>query len=337
MTYDGSEEKKNRRFRRISAILVSAAVLILAFFLILILFRVETVEVSGNHHISEEELESQLFKGPMSGNSLFLRLFRHHPHLKEEPFVDGITIDYVDRHTVRVTVKEKALVGYVSYQGAYWYFDAEGKILVQSDRPESGDEDLVLSEEENPGADDGIEPAGKEAGTGSAKKTEAENDDLAESQENDDNAGSDGETDTASYVSLGDSDDEKTDAGESASSSGTVEPYYIPLVKGLSVTQPKVGEVLKVPKTWVFDALKSVTEIINKHDIDPDYVRFAEDGTVSLVVGSVTVKLGSDNHLEDKLEEMAAILPKTEGLSGILHLENFDGTQKRIIFDKSDS
>ena len=249
-----------KRKKKATILLSVLAAVIVTFLLLILLFRVKNVDVTGNHHISDEEIESRLIGGPLTGNTIFMSLFMRHPDFSDNAFVERVSVKYVDRNSLRIEVEEKPLIGYVAAEGSYWYFNQNGEVLVNSSVPEAGDE-------------------------------------------------------------------------EAAQDTGTVEPYYIPLIKGLSVTEPVLGEVLPVSDPSVFSALGSLTEIINKRDIDPAYVTFNTDGTMTMMVGSIEVLLGEDEHLEEKLEELSGILPEAEGLSGTLHLENFDGSQKRIILD----
>ena len=84
----------------------------------------------------------------------------------------------------------------------------------------------------------------------------------------------------------------------------------------------------------MFSMLSSLKNIVNKNNIIPDAVMFDENGNLLLTYGEAQVNLGSGSYLEARLEELTGILPSLSGLSGILHLENYDGSQNRLIFDK---
>ena len=52
------------------------------------------------------------------------------------------------------------------------------------------------------------------------------------------------------------------------------------------------------------------------------------------MMGRVTVLLGKDIYMEEKLSELKDLLPNLDGLSGTLHLEEYDSTKDSIIFTK---
>ena len=44
------------------------------------------------------------------------------------------------------------------------------------------------------------------------------------------------------------------------------------------------------------------------------------------------MRLGADTDLEEKMTRVAAILPELEGMSGVLHLEDFTEDTQNIVF-----
>ena len=54
---------------------------------------------------------------------------------------------------------------------------------------------------------------------------------------------------------------------------------------------------------------------------------------MSLHYGDITVNLGQDQLLEEKMARTAAILPGLEGYKGTLHLETFTTDTENIVFD----
>ena len=75
--------------------------------------------------------------------------------------------------------------------------------------------------------------------------------------------------------------------------------------------------------------------MINKYSISPDAVEFDEEMNISLVYDGVTVNLGPDKLMEEKLSRVAAILPSIEGKQGILHMEDYDGSSDNIVFSQT--
>lgn len=94
-------------------------------------FRVTAVLVEGNVHYSTTQIEELVMDSDFSTNSIFLSMQYHNKSITDVPFVERIDVSVVDRNTVKITVYEKALAGYVQYLGSYMYFDKDG-IIVES-------------------------------------------------------------------------------------------------------------------------------------------------------------------------------------------------------------
>lgn len=94
-------------------------------------FRITAVEVEGNAHYGTEQIKEMVMSSKFSDNSVFLSLQYHNKSITDVPFVERIDVSVVDRNTVKITVYEKALAGYVQYLGSYMYFDKDG-IIVES-------------------------------------------------------------------------------------------------------------------------------------------------------------------------------------------------------------
>lgn len=111
----------------------------------------------------------------------------------------------------------------------------------------------------------------------------------------------------------------------------------IPIAEGLTFdTAPVWDEKLPVDSAAPIEILTSVRENIAGGLAQPDKAVFSDDGTVSLVYGDVTILLGDGTNLNLRLEKLAKIIDTLEdgNFSGTLHLENYDGTQTGIIFDR---
>ena len=94
-------------------------------------FKVTSVLVEGNVHYSTTQIQELVMDSDLSTNSIFLSMQYHNKSITDVPFVERIDVSVVDRNTVKITVYEKALAGYVQYLGNYMYFDKDG-IIVES-------------------------------------------------------------------------------------------------------------------------------------------------------------------------------------------------------------
>ncbi|MCR4746304.1 MAG: FtsQ-type POTRA domain-containing protein [Lachnospiraceae bacterium] len=112
----------------------------------------------------------------------------------------------------------------------------------------------------------------------------------------------------------------------------------IPVVKGLKFEQCVMGELLPVSDTDVFKEILSLTQLLNKYSIVCDGIYFPADGTITLYFDKARVYIGTMDNIDEKMIKLQYIVPKLEGLSGVLHLENYDGENKDeyITFETED-
>lgn len=117
----------------IKCVLIAAVLLLIAGGVIWFLnaFRITSVMVEGNIHYSTDQITDMVMNSDFSNNSVFLSMQYHNKSITDVPFVERIDVSVVDRQTVKITVYEKALAGYVQYLGSYMYFDKDG-IVVES-------------------------------------------------------------------------------------------------------------------------------------------------------------------------------------------------------------
>lgn len=108
----------------------------------------------------------------------------------------------------------------------------------------------------------------------------------------------------------------------------------VPLLEGLEFEEPSLNKMLKVTDESIYNSLLNLTLLLKKYEISIDKILFKQDGTLSIQMGDIQVMLGNSDNMEDKITELANLLPQLENLKGILHLENYDSTKDSIIFTK---
>lgn len=108
----------------------------------------------------------------------------------------------------------------------------------------------------------------------------------------------------------------------------------IPFVTGLSYDHVVLHEPLPVKKSSVFMTILSVTQLLGKYDIETDRIAFDSEGRITLYFGNARVSLGTDDYIDEKINEMHLLLPKLQGYSGTLHMENYVGEEVNFSFDK---
>lgn len=101
-------------------------------------YTITTVYVEGNIHYTNEEIMEMVMGGRYGNNSLFLSMKYRDKGIDNVPFIQTMDVSIEARDTVRITVYEKALAGYVSYLGRYVYFDKDGIVVETSEEKTAG-------------------------------------------------------------------------------------------------------------------------------------------------------------------------------------------------------
>lgn len=107
-------------------------------FYILNNYKVTTVHVDGSVHYTNEEIMEMVMGGRFGDNSLFLSLKYRDKGIEGVPFIETMDVDIEAKDTIRITVYEKALAGYVKYLGRYVYFDKDGIVVETSQEETAG-------------------------------------------------------------------------------------------------------------------------------------------------------------------------------------------------------
>lgn len=114
------------------AIVLVLAVVLGAGYYIVNTYTVSTVYVEGNVHYTDDEIKAIVMDGPLGNNSLYLSMKYENRGIEGVPFVDVMDVSILAPDTVRITVYEKVLTGYVKYLGTYLYFDKDGYVVESS-------------------------------------------------------------------------------------------------------------------------------------------------------------------------------------------------------------
>ena len=133
------------RFNRSKRIGIVAGICILlltllfgGYFYIVKNYTITTVYVEGNIHYTNEEIMDMVMGGRYGDNSLFLSLKYRDKGIDNIPFIQTMDVSIEAKDTVRITVYEKALAGYVFYLGRYVYFDKDGIVVETSEEKTAG-------------------------------------------------------------------------------------------------------------------------------------------------------------------------------------------------------
>ncbi len=100
----------------------------------------------------------------------------------------------------------------------------------------------------------------------------------------------------------------------------------VPLISGLHFDYIVLYKPLPVENETTFTQILNLTQLIARYAIDVDRIYFDSRMNATLHIGNIRVLLGSNENMEYKIAELDGMLPQLEGLSGVLHLENYDLT-----------
>lgn len=223
----------------------SAAITVLAaviFFFVF--FQVNTVEIMGSEHYSEDELKEKILKGPLTSNSVLAPLFYAKDAAEDLPYIESFNVRRSGRNKLIISVKEKNVVGCIPYLDSYVYFDRNGYFV------------------------------------------------------------------------------------EGSKTRDTKVAFF----DGIQVKKVVMEEKLPI-KEMVLNTATALSTIFSKNDMVPDHILFDDDYEISLMYGDITVQLGKDQYLEDKMTRAIAILPELSGQKGILHMESISRSSKVVTFE----
>lgn len=123
---------KKRRTIKVLLFLVFVLVITAGVYYLISHYEVKNVYVDGNVHYTSNEIKEMVMEGPLGDNSLYLSFKYKNKGLEDIPFVDTVNVDILSPDTIRITVYEKALAGFVEYLGKYMYFDKDGTVIESS-------------------------------------------------------------------------------------------------------------------------------------------------------------------------------------------------------------
>ena len=130
---------KEKRIAVLSVLICSfLAICITGYIYVMENYTIQTVYVEGNIHYTNEEIMDMVMEGRYGHNSLFLSLKYRDKGIKGIPFIETMDVTIEARDTVRITVYEKAIAGYVAYLGRYMYFDKDGIVVETSEERTPG-------------------------------------------------------------------------------------------------------------------------------------------------------------------------------------------------------
>ncbi len=104
-------------------------------------------------------------------------------------------------------------------------------------------------------------------------------------------------------------------------------------VTGLSFGYVVLNEPLPVENNTIFKQILTITQLLEKYQLAADKIFFDSAYHLTLYFDGVKVTLGSGEDLDEKIMKLQYILPKLEGKSGTLPMENYTEDTKNISFN----
>ncbi|MDE5965688.1 MAG: hypothetical protein K2G89_02520 [Lachnospiraceae bacterium] len=130
---NGEVKKKGVLAKTLKGILIFFGSLIvllaIAAGVVLTQFKLDTLQVTGNIHYTEEEIREIVKEHGYIENTLVLYWMNKLNPIGDIPFVDKLDIEYISNHVVTVTIYEKSIAGCMEYMNRYIYFDKDGIVL----------------------------------------------------------------------------------------------------------------------------------------------------------------------------------------------------------------
>ncbi len=101
-------------------------------------YTVTDVQVEGNEHYSDEEIEAMVLDGKFGNSTLYYYFKYRNQSIEDVPFIEKMEVELKSSDTLVIHVYEKAIAGYVEFLGRYLYFDKDGIIVESSTEQMSG-------------------------------------------------------------------------------------------------------------------------------------------------------------------------------------------------------
>ena len=115
--------------------------------------------------------------------------------------------------------------------------------------------------------------------------------------------------------------------------SSAVRTVGVPQVMGLKFEHIVTGDKIPVENEAVFNSILNITRMLQKYSLTADKIYFKDSGDITIYFQNIKVALGNNSAtLEDKLMLLPDLLPRLEGKSGILQMQNYDRSGGKYIF-----
>ena len=110
----------------------------------------------------------------------------------------------------------------------------------------------------------------------------------------------------------------------------------VPQISGLKFSEVTLYEQLPVSNPDVFRIILNLTQALDKNDVHPDRIAFADNLSITLWFGEARVLFGTEDMMDEKIANLASFVDDLKERKGTLHMENFTEDTQNLIFDGDD-
>ena len=111
----------------------------------------------------------------------------------------------------------------------------------------------------------------------------------------------------------------------------------VPLVTGVTMGEPVLYQRLPMENAAQMGAMLKIAALLTEEGFMPDHISFDENLNITLTIDGITVKLGQNDYLDEKVANLINIYPQIQGKTGTLNMESFTGKNEDISFLPSDA
>lgn len=108
----------------------------------------------------------------------------------------------------------------------------------------------------------------------------------------------------------------------------------VPCIKGLHFSQWEVGEKLPIDDESRFQSILSITQLVDKYELEIDGIEFTAENEIVLFHGGITIELGEGEYLAIQMMNLGSILEGLEGMEGTLYMKDFNSDNATASFSK---
>lgn len=108
----------------------------------------------------------------------------------------------------------------------------------------------------------------------------------------------------------------------------------VPCIRGLNFTEWEMGKKLPIDNESKFKSILTITQLIDKYELDIDGIKFTAENEIILIHDGITIELGKGDYLAIQMMNLGSILENLEGMEGTLYMKDFDSNESTASFSK---